>query len=125
MRVGDGGAGGGTGGGGGGVVVLRFSLGVTRVEKVRNECIGGTVRVGRFGEKTREAGLGWYGHVRRRGGWYIGRGVLGVGLPGGERREAGGRFVDVLREDVAEVEVTEEDTQDGNNWRWKIHRGDP
>ena len=117
MRVGDGGAGGGTGGGGGGVVMLRFSLGVTRVDKVRNECIGGTARVGRFGEKTREAGLWWYGHVRRRGGWYIGRGVLGVGLPRGGRW--GGRFVD-----VAEV-VTEEDTEDRNNWRWKIHRGDP
>ena len=35
------------------------------------------------------------------------------------------RFMDVVKEDMAEVEVTEEDTEDRNNWRWKIHCGDP
>ena len=32
--------------------VLRFSLGVTRMDKIRNEYIRGTAQVGRFGEKT-------------------------------------------------------------------------
>ena len=27
------------------------------------------------------------------------------------------RFMDVVKEDMAEVEVTEEDTEDRNNWR--------
>ena len=35
------------------------------------------------------------------------------------------RFMDVEKEDVAEVEVTEEDTEDRTNWRWKIGCGDP
>ena len=35
------------------------------------------------------------------------------------------RFIDVVKEDMAEVEVTEEDTEDRNNWRWKIRCGDP
>ena len=35
------------------------------------------------------------------------------------------RFTDVVKEDMAEVEVTEEDTEDRNNWRWKIGCGDP
>ena len=30
--------------------------------------------------------------------------------------------MDVVKEDMAEVEVTEEDTDDRNNWRWKIIR---
>ena len=30
------------------------------------------------------------------------------------------RFMDAVREDVAEVEVTEEDVEDRNKWRWKI-----
>ena len=34
------------------------------------------------------------------------------------------RFMDVVKEDMAEVEVTEEDTEDRNNWRWKFHCGD-
>ena len=35
------------------------------------------------------------------------------------------RFMDVMKEDMAEVEVTEEDTEVRNNWRWKIRCGDP
>ena len=43
--------------------MLRFSLGVTRMDKIRNEYIRGTAQVGRFGAKTREARLRWCGHV--------------------------------------------------------------
>ena len=43
--------------------MLRFSLGVTRMDKIRNEYIRGTAQMGRFGEKTREARLRWYRHV--------------------------------------------------------------
>ena len=35
------------------------------------------------------------------------------------------RFMDVVKEDMAEVEATEEDTEDRNNWRLKILCGDP
>ena len=35
------------------------------------------------------------------------------------------KFMVVVREDMADVEVTEEDTVDRNNWRRKIHCGDP
>ena len=33
--------------------------------------------------------------------------------------------MDVVKEDMAEVEVTEEDTEDRNFWRKKIRCGDP
>ena len=56
VGVGDGGTDEKTGGGDGGGRVedrmLRFSLGVTIMDKIRNECIRGTAQVGRFGEKT-------------------------------------------------------------------------
>ena len=35
------------------------------------------------------------------------------------------KFVDVVKEDMAEVEVTEEDTEDRINWRRQIRCGDP
>ena len=61
--------------------MLRFSLGVTRMDKIRNEYIRGTAQVGRFGEKTREARLRWYGHVLRKDD-YIGRRMLKMELCG-------------------------------------------
>ena len=52
--------------------------------------------------------------------------MLRVELPGKRKRgRPKRRFIDVVKEDMAEVEVTEEDTEDRNNWRWKICCGDP
>ena len=106
--------------------MLRFSLGVTRMDKIMNDYIRGTAQVGRFVEKAREARLRWYGHVRRKYDEYIGRRVLRMELPGKRKRGRPKRmFMDVVKEDMAEVEVTEEDAEDRSNWRWKIRCGDP
>ncbi|KAK3556038.1 hypothetical protein QTP70_001862 [Hemibagrus guttatus] len=54
--------------------MLRFSLGVTRLDRIRNEYIRGTAHVGRLGDKVREARLRWFGHVQRReiaSDWYV------------------------------------------------------
>ena len=66
--------------------MLRFSLGVTRIDKIRNEYIRGTAQVGKFGEKTREARLRWYGHLRRKDDGYIERRMLRMELPGKRKR---------------------------------------
>ncbi|KAK3545146.1 hypothetical protein QTP70_001572 [Hemibagrus guttatus] len=52
--------------------MLRFSLGVTRLDRIRNEYIRGTAHVGRLGDKVREARLRWFGHVQRRESEYNG-----------------------------------------------------
>ena len=109
-----------------GLKMLRFSLGVTRMDKIRNEYIRGTAQVGRFGEKTREARLRWYGHVLRKDDGYIGKRMLRMELPGkGKRGRPKTRFMDVVKEDMAEVEVKEEDADDRSIWRLKIRCGDP
>ena len=46
--------------------MLRFAMGVTRKDKIRNEHIRSTVKVERLGMKMREGRLRWYGHVMRR-----------------------------------------------------------
>ena len=43
----------------------------------------------------------------------------------GKRGRPKRRFMDVVKEDMAEVEVTEEDTENRNNWRRKFRCGDP
>ena len=52
VRAGDGGTDEKTGGGAGGgrVENVKISLGVTRMDKIRNEYIRGTAQVGRFGD---------------------------------------------------------------------------
>ena len=78
--------------------MLRFSLGVTRMDKIRNEYIRGTAQVGKFGEKTREARLRWYGHLRRKDDGYIGRWMLRMELPGKRKRgRPKRRFMDVVK----------------------------
>ena len=52
--------------------------------------------------------------------------MLRMELPGKRKRgRPKRRFMDVVKEDMAEVEMTEEDTVDRNNWRRKIRCGDP
>ena len=73
------------------------------MDKIRNEYIRTTSQVGKFGEKTREARLRWYGHLRRKlrrkDDGYIGRRMLRMELPG--KRKSGRpkrRFMDVAKE---------------------------
>ena len=35
------------------------------------------------------------------------------------------RFMDAMREDMAVVEVTDEDAEDRTEWRWEFRCGDP
>ena len=52
--------------------------------------------------------------------------MLRMELPGKRKRgRPTRRFMHVVKEDMAEVEVTEEDREDRSNWRWKIRCGDP
>ena len=96
------------------------------MDKIRNEYIRGTAQVGQFGEKTREARLRWYGHVRRKDDGYIGRRMLRMELPVKRKRERPNRrFMDVVKEDMAEVEVTEEDTEETENPLWRPLREKP
>ena len=46
--------------------MLRFTMGMTRKDKIRNEHIRSTVKVERLGMKMRKGRLRWYGHVMRR-----------------------------------------------------------
>ena len=66
--------------------MLRFAMGVTRKDKIRNEHIRSTVEVKRLGIKIKEGRLRWYGHVMRRDQEYLGRKMMEIELPGKRRR---------------------------------------
>ena len=106
--------------------MLRFSLGVTRMDRIRNEYIRGTAHVRGFGDKVREARLRWFGHVQRRDSEYIGRRMLSLELPGKRSRgRPKRRFMDAVNEDMKVAGVRVEDAEDRLRWRKLIRCGDP
>ncbi|KAK5620751.1 hypothetical protein CRENBAI_019143 [Crenichthys baileyi] len=71
---------------------------LTRMDRIRNEYIGGRVHVRCVGDKAREARLRWFGHVKRRDSEFVERRMLRLELHGG-------------KEDMKVVGVIEEDAE--------------
>ena len=106
--------------------MLRFAIGVTRKDKIRNEHIRSTVKVERLGMKMREGRLRWYGHAMRRDQEYVGRKMMKMELPGKRRRgRPKRRFLDVVKEEMGEVGGKETDVEDRKMWRKMIRCGHP
>ena len=106
--------------------MLRFAMGVTRKDKIRNDHIRSTVKVERLGMKMREGRLRWYGHVIRRDQEYVGRKMMEMELPGKRRRgRPKRRFLDVVKKDMGKVGAKATDVEDRKMWRMMIRCGTP
>ena len=106
--------------------MLRFAMGVTRKDKIRNKHIWSTIKVERLGMKMREGRLRWYGHVMRRDQKYVGRKMMEMQLPGKRRRgRPKRRFLDVVKKDMEEVGAKETDVEDRKMWKMMIHCDHP
>ena len=66
--------------------MLRWMNGVTKLDRIRNERIRGTTKVGEISNKVQESRLKWYGHVLRREDEYVGKRVMAMEVPGKRRR---------------------------------------
>ena len=60
--------------------MLKFTIGITRKDKIRNEYIRSTVKLEQLKMKMRQGILRWYGHVTRRDQEYVGRRVMEMEL---------------------------------------------
>ena len=103
---------------------LRFAMGVTRKDKIRNKYIRGTFKVERLGMMMREGRLRWYAHVIRRDQEYVERKMMEMELP--EKMKRGRpkrRFLDVVKEDMGEVGAKEADVENRTVWRKMIRCG--
>lgn len=106
--------------------MLRFSVGVTKLDKIRNEHIRQKVQVGSFAEKVRESRLRWFGHVLRREEEYVGKRILSMTLPGKRKRgRPKRRYMDGINEDMRAVGLKEKDALNRAKWRGNIRCGDP
>ena len=66
--------------------MLRWVSGVAKLDRIRNERIRGTTKVGEISKKVQESRLKWYGHVLRRQDEYVGKRVMVMEVPGKRRR---------------------------------------
>ena len=64
--------------------MLRWMSGVTKMNRIRNERIRVTTKVGEISKKVQESRLKWYGHVSRREDEYVGKSVM---AGAGEKKE--------------------------------------
>ena len=90
---------------------VRWALGMTRKDKIRNKYVRGTAKIAKLGEKLWNARLHWYGHVKRKD--YIGKRMMEMAVPG--RRQRGRprrRWMDLVREDMERVGAREGDEVD-------------
>ena len=55
---------------------------VTKLDRIRNERIRGTTKVGEIAKKVQQSRPMWYGHVLRRADEYVGKSVMEMGCRG-------------------------------------------
>ena len=97
-----------------------------KLDRIRNERIRGTTKVGEISKKVQESRLKWYGHVLRREDEYVGKRVMAMEVPGKRRRgRPKRRWLDSIGNDLSERELSREDAQDRARWRRLIRHIDP
>ena len=105
--------------------MVRWALGVTRKDKIRNEFVRGTEKIAKLGDKLRNARLRLYGHVKRRKEDYVGKRMMEMAVPGiSKKRRPKRRWMDLVREDMERVGAREGDEVDRVKWRILSRCGD-
>ncbi|KAG5577315.1 hypothetical protein H5410_057449 [Solanum commersonii] len=100
-------------------VVVRSAL---LRDKIRNEVIREKVGVASVVDKLREARLRWFGHVKRRGANAPVRRCEGLVIEGTQRGRGRPKkyWGEVIRQDLAQLHLTEDMTLDRKEWRSRI-----
>ena len=99
--------------------MLRWICGITKLDKIRNEIIRGTTKVGEIAQKIQEIGLVevvWAceerrGALRRNDGMEIK--VQGRRKRGKPKR----RWLDKVKDDIKEKELSDDEVYDRAAWR--------
>ena len=106
--------------------MLRWMVGITRRDKIRNELVRGTVKVTEVSRKVQEKRLQWYGHIMRRDGDYVGRRVMEMEVPGRRRRGRPKlRWRECIDGDLREKSLNPNDVHNRAEWRRLSKNSDP
>ncbi|VDO18746.1 unnamed protein product [Heligmosomoides polygyrus] len=105
--------------------MLRWTAGVTRLDRVRNDAMRQRLNVAPIAEKLREASLRWYGDVLRPNDDTVHKIGLNLEVPG--KRPSGlpkQRWLDTLHFDLKMAGVHPDQAFDRENWRHHTRRVD-
>ena len=92
--------------------MLRCMCGVTKLDKIRNERIRGTTKVGEITKKVQERS------VMRREEHYVGRRAMVMKVHGRRRRgRPQRRWMDKVKDDIKEKGLSTDDEYDRATWR--------
>ncbi len=106
--------------------MLRWMCGVTKMDRIRNERIRGTVKVTEISKKVQERRLQWYGHVMRREENYVGRRTMSMEVEGTRGRgRPRRRWMDSVREDLRAKQLVGDEFGHRAEWRRLIRNVDP
>ena len=106
--------------------MLRWACGHTRLDRIENQVIRERVKVTEIHKKVQEKRLRWYGHVQRRDENHVTKQALNLEVEGRRRRgRPRRRWMDCVREDMAEKGLAERDAADRQRWRTMTSNGDP
>ncbi|XP_055808172.1 uncharacterized protein LOC129876703 [Solanum dulcamara] len=102
--------------------MLRWMCGHTRSDRIRNEAIRDKVGVASVEDKMREIRLRWYGHVKRRDTDTPVRRCERLVMDGYRRGRGRPKkyWGEVIRQDMAQLQLTEDMTLDRRVWRTHI-----
>ena len=82
--------------------------------------------MGEISKKAQESRLKWYGNVLSREEEYVGKRVMVMEVPGKRRRRRPKRrWLDNIKKDLSERELSGEAAQDRVQWRSLIRTIDP
>ncbi|XP_055377191.1 uncharacterized protein LOC129609284 [Condylostylus longicornis] len=105
--------------------MLRWSAGVTKLDKIRNEYLRGTFKVADIKEKLAEKRLRWYGHVMRRDEEHPVRKALNLSIPKRGPGRPPSTLLGTINKDMSKAGLNAETTQDRSSWRLRSRRADP
>ncbi|XP_047983973.1 uncharacterized protein LOC125224599 [Leguminivora glycinivorella] len=105
--------------------MLRWSGGVTLLDKIRNDYIRGSFKVAPIAEKLKENRLRWYGHILRRPEDHMVK--LALNMP--TQKRGSGRppttWLTTVQKDMKDVNADAEIAKNRVLWRKRTRKADP
>ncbi|KAI5720850.1 hypothetical protein M8J77_012470 [Diaphorina citri] len=106
--------------------MLRWSCGVTRMDRIRNEVIRNKIKVTEITNKIQERRLQWFGHIERRDQDYIGKKIREMRVVGNRKRgRPKKKWMNCVNEDLRNKGLTGVEVNDRADWKRLTKNADP